>query len=59
MVFGLIAVALSRTHTYDSVTYEQTQPVGEDHYPVWQKAGFYEEPVANEKAVHAMEHAAV
>ena len=50
---------LSRTHTYDPVTYEQTPPVGGDHNPVWQNAGFYEEPVQNEKAVHTMEHGAV
>jgi Protein of unknown function (DUF3105) len=50
---------LSRTHTYDPVTYEQTPPVGGDHYPVWQNAGFYEEPVPNERAVHTMEHGAV
>ena len=50
---------LSRTHTYDPVTYEQTPPVGGDHYPVWQNAGYYEEPVPNEKAVHTMEHGAV
>src|SRR5215212_9691283 len=36
---------LSRNHTYDPVTYEQSPPVGGDHYPVWQNAGFYEEPV--------------
>ena len=50
---------LSRTHTYDPVTYEQSPPVGGDHNPVWQNAGFYEEPVPNEKAVHTMEHGAV
>ena len=50
---------LSRTHTYDPVTYDQTPPVGGGHYPVWQDQGFYEEPVPNEKAVHTMEHGAV
>jgi len=50
---------LSRNHTYDPVTYEQSPPVGGDHNPVWQNAGFYEEPVQNEKAVHTMEHGAV
>lgn len=50
---------LSRTHTYDPVTYEQSPPVGGDHNPVWQNAGFYEEAVPNEKAVHTMEHGAV
>ena len=50
---------LSRNHTYDPVTYEQSPPVGGDHNPIWQNAGFYEEPVPNEKAVHTMEHGAV
>jgi len=50
---------LSRNHTEDPVTYEQSPPVGGDHYPIWQNAGFYEEPVQNEKAVHTMEHGAV
>ncbi len=50
---------LSRTHTYDPVTYEQSPPVGGDHDPVWQNAGFYEEPVPSEKAVHTMEHGVV
>ena len=50
---------LSRNHTYDQVTYEQSPPVGGDHNPVWQNAGFYEDPVQNEKAVHTMEHGAV
>lgn len=50
---------LSRTHTSDPVTYEQSPPVGGDHYPVWENAGFYEAPVSNQKAVHTMEHGAV
>jgi len=50
---------LSRKHTYDPVTYEQSPPVGEDHNPIWQNTGFYEWPVQNEKAVHTMEHEAV
>ena len=50
---------LSRNHTYDPVTYEQSPPVGGDHNPIWQNAGFYEEPVQNESAVHTMEHGAV
>ena len=50
---------LTRNHTYEPVTYEQSPPVGGDHNPIWQNAGFYEEPVPNEKAVHTMEHGAV
>ena len=50
---------LSRNHTQNPVSYDQTPPVGGDHNPVWQNAGFYEEAVPNEKAVHTMEHGAV
>jgi hypothetical protein len=41
------------------VDYEQNPPAGGEHNPVWQNAGFYDEPVANETAVHTLEHGAV
>jgi Protein of unknown function (DUF3105) len=50
---------LSREHTYEPVSYDQSPPVGGPHYPAWQNAGFYEEPVPNERAVHTLEHGAV
>ena len=46
-------------HTQDTVDYEQDPPVGGEHNPVWQNAGFYEEPVRNENAVHLLEHGGV
>jgi len=46
-------------HTRDTVDYEQVPPAGGAHNPVWQNAGFYEEPVRNETAVHTLEHGAV
>ena len=46
-------------HTQDPVDYEQDPPVGGEHNPVWQNAGFYQEPVRNENAVHTLEHGAV
>ena len=49
----------SRDHTESDVNYEQDPPVGGDHNPVWQNAGFYEAPVREENAVHTMEHGAV
>jgi hypothetical protein len=50
---------LSRNHTQDPVSYDQTPPVGGDHNPVWQNQGFYSEPIRNENAVHDLEHGAV
>jgi hypothetical protein len=49
----------TRDHTEAMVSYEQSPPVGGEHNPVWQNAGFYGEPVRNENAVHALEHGAV
>jgi hypothetical protein len=46
-------------HLRTPISYPQTPPVGGDHAPVWQNCGFYEEPVADENAVHSLEHGAV
>lgn len=48
-----------REHVQTSVSYPQTPPVGGNHAPIWQNCGFYEEPVADENAVHSLEHGAV
>ena len=39
--------------------YAQSPPVGGEHNPVWQNCGFYDKPVADENAVHSLEHGAV
>ena len=46
-------------HTENDVDYEQSPPVGGEHNPVWQNCGFYDKPVADENAVHSLEHGAV
>jgi Protein of unknown function (DUF3105) len=46
-------------HTEGAVDYAQSPPAGGEHNPIWQNAGFYEEPVRNETAVHTLEHGAV
>lgn len=50
---------LSANHVSTPVDYEQSPPVGGDHASTWLNCGVYTEPVANENAVHALEHGAV
>ncbi len=50
---------LSANHVQGTVKYAQTPPVGGNHNPVWLNCGIYDAPVANENAVHDMEHGAV
>ncbi|MBA3473906.1 MAG: DUF3105 domain-containing protein [Rubrobacter sp.] len=50
---------LSRDHTPETVSYPQSPPVGGEHAPQWQNAGFYSEPISNETGVHTLEHGAV
>ena len=50
---------LSRNHVTGQVNYPQTPPVGGNHNSVWLNCGTYTNPVANENAVHSMEHGAV
>lgn len=59
-VEGVVVVrAASRDHVEGSVDYDTYPPAGGDHFPVWQNCGFYEAPVLDEMAVHALEHGAV
>lgn len=57
---GVQSFAVSeRTHVTSPVVYPQMPPVGGNHAPVWLNCGFYAAPVANENAVHSLEHGAV
>ena len=49
----------NHTHVVGSVRYDRTPPVGGAHNAVWLNCGIYPQPVANENAVHSLEHGAV
>jgi len=48
-----------RAHVTGPVHYDHSPPVGGDHSAVWLNCGVYDRPVANENAVHSLEHGAV
>lgn len=50
---------LKRDHTTELVTYPLDPPVGGEHNSGWQNCGAYSETIANEYAVHSLEHGAV
>jgi hypothetical protein len=50
---------LTNNHVEGDVEYAQDPPVGGDHNAVWQNCGVYTDPVAEENAVHSLEHGAV
>jgi hypothetical protein len=51
----------SRQHKDGTLTYLTSPPVGGDHNPLWQNCmgDIYDAPIANEHAVHSLEHGAV
>ena len=62
VLFGTALIGLGAVtgdHTMGSVAYDQIPPNSGDHSPVWQRCGFYAEPIGDEHAVHTLEHGAV
>jgi hypothetical protein len=50
---------LARDHVEGDVAYQSIPLAGGEHAPTWQNCGFYDAPVAEETAVHSLEHGAV
>lgn len=50
---------LARDHVVTPVTYKQSPPVGGKHNATWEDCRVYTAPIANEHAVHSLEHGAV
>jgi hypothetical protein len=46
-------------HVEGAVDYPQSPPAGGPHSAAWLNCGIYDEPQANENAVHSLEHGAV
>jgi hypothetical protein len=48
-------------HQYGSINYKQNPPVGGPHNPNWMQCmgNVYDAPIANEHAVHSLEHGAI
>lgn len=55
----VVEAADGREHEQGDLDYESSPPSGGDHNPIWQNCGFYDEPVFEETAVHALEHGVV
>ncbi len=53
--------SLGRNHVTTDVSYPMTPPAGGDHHPVWQSCDgeVYDKALADENAVHSLEHGAV
>jgi hypothetical protein len=49
----------NHSHVVGLVHYNRTPPAGGAHNAVWLNCGVYTQPVANENAVHSLEHGAV
>ncbi|MGQ0631523.1 MAG: DUF3105 domain-containing protein [Sporichthyaceae bacterium] len=58
-LFGTITTTPTARHVEGPVQYEQRPPAGGDHAPAWLNCGTYTQPVADENAVHSLEHGAV
>jgi hypothetical protein len=56
---GVLKYKETRKHVTGTVNYPQTPPAGGDHNATPQSCAVYTAPIANEHAVHSLEHGAV
>ncbi|GAA1733349.1 DUF3105 domain-containing protein [Microbacterium paludicola] len=56
---GVETFDLESDHVEGVVEYEQNPPAGGPHNIAWLSCGVYDQPQANENAVHSLEHGAV
>ena len=50
---------LPTTHVEGEVDYEETPPVGGEHFAAWLDCGVYDVPIPEELAVHDLEHGSI
>ncbi len=55
----VVEAATGANHIQGDLDYPDSPPSGGDHNPFWQDCGFYDAPIFDETAVHAMEHGVV
>lgn len=56
---GLTSVHVGPDPVDYRAKYEMNPPAGGDHFAAWLNCGIYDQPQANENAVHSLEHGAV
>jgi hypothetical protein len=56
---GVLKYKETRKHVTGTVNYPQSPPAGGDHNNIPQSCAVYTQPIANEHAVHSLEHGAV
>lgn len=56
---GLTSVHVGPDPVDYQAKYEMNPPAGGDHFAAWLNCGIYDQPQANENAVHSLEHGAV
>jgi Protein of unknown function (DUF3105) len=59
LAFAAVDPKTDQAHVGGKPSYPTTPPTRGPHNAIWQNCGFYTKPVADENAVHSLEHGAV